>query len=153
MGIDMKNESVAVGNEATRENERSKYRGGAVLFVVSGIAAIAAGVATTVISKKRARQYLAMHGHDLEEIPESGTALALKALCYSTLITLGAFSISIFGLCKLFDIKSMDDLRTKIRQTRKQTSPDPNERTEFESLTDFLNYINERYGKPEAKKS
>lgn len=51
---------------------------------------------------------------------------------------------------KLFQ---MDDLRAKIRHARQQRPPNPYERTEFENLSDFLNYLNEKYGKSEAEKS
>ncbi|EEB20090.1 conserved hypothetical protein [Pediculus humanus corporis] len=125
---------------------------GAYALGLSGTAAVIAGVVATKIAKKKSKEYFKDLNVEPKVVLESPTALAFRALAVSTVISVGIFSVAIFGFCKWANINNLDDLRAKVNSLRKHKVTNSDERTEFENLTDFLTYLSEKYdSKTKAK--
>lgn len=151
------------------------FAAGAFIVGISGVAALAAGVIAAKTAKKKSHEYYKDLNMEPKIVLESPTSLAFRALAWSTVISVGCFSLAVFSVCKWYGISNvsikckeflqirfkilihklihkllmlqLDDLRAKFKELKKapKVPSSPNERTEFENLSDFLNYLNETY--------
>ena len=80
---------------------------------------------------------------NLYKLHDRGVDIAKKALIRATLFSVSGFSIICFGIWKLSGANTFDEFRYKVGQVlpRLSKSTDKKSRTEFSSLTDFLQFV------------
>ncbi|KAI3387578.1 hypothetical protein SNEBB_001030 [Seison nebaliae] len=75
---------------------------------------------------------------------ESGASFAYRALKRSTLYTLTGFSLTCLSIWLLSGAKDFKEFRYKIGSYMPKLSPEKHKgRTDFENLTEFMEYLNE----------
>jgi Protein of unknown function (DUF1358) len=77
---------------------------------------------------------------------EGGGSLALRALALGSLCAVGGVGLLCFSVYKLLDVQNSADFRRKMTAIMPQVpkkAGNPNERTDFESIRDFFQYIGE----------
>jgi len=77
---------------------------------------------------------------------EGGGSLALRALGWGSLYAVGGVGIFCYAIYKLLNIQDAADFRRKMSSIMPrvpQKPKNPNERTEFESIREFFQYIGE----------
>ncbi|CAK9810761.1 Transmembrane protein 242 [Anthophora quadrimaculata] len=81
--------------------------------------------------------------------PESGAALATRALFWGSVWAVGGCGILFYGIWKLSGATTAEEFRLKVGNLlpRIPKNNPPKSRTEFENLTDLLKYVSEEWGK------
>ncbi|KAK9686335.1 Protein of unknown function (DUF1358) [Popillia japonica] len=107
-------------------SDSTKLKAGIFLSVVSGISALVGFSATLAAAKKQDAKYF-----------DKGIM--------STTHTQSGTGILVYGIWKFSGAKNFEEFRCKIGLVLpKITKETPGERTEFDGLTDLLNYIQTR---------
>jgi len=80
---------------------------------------------------------------------QSGTAVATRALGLATVYAVSGVSLVCFTIWKLVGAKDLHEFRYKVAEflPRVRRNDPPTSRTDFESLTDLMGYL-EQWGKP-----
>ncbi|CAL1273909.1 unnamed protein product [Larinioides sclopetarius] len=94
------------------------------------------------MAKKKDPVYFFKGMMPTKELPESGGALAMRALGWGTFYAVSGFSIFCFGVWKMMGVKNLEEFRMKVGNTlpRIPKSENPG-RSEFKNLRELLNYI------------
>ncbi|KAK6620940.1 hypothetical protein RUM43_011239 [Polyplax serrata] len=114
--------------EKNKELLKSRVKNAAYFIGFSTVVGVTAGVVAAKIAKKKSLEYYKdMNIVEAKPSIESPTHLAFRALAWSA-------------------VYSLDDLRTKVRTFANRNHKPSEGRTEFESFSDFLRYLNESSG-------
>lgn len=147
---------MATDEECDTKNEQKlslsyKLKAGLFLFATGGIGFLGGFSGALAQTKKqdpnkfdqgvigsistKERQQILLH--------ESGARLASKALAYGSLFAVGGTALLFLGIWKLSGAKDLQDFRQKAGSIlpRVPKNDPPQSRTEFSSLTDFLQYV------------
>ncbi|KAK6641859.1 hypothetical protein RUM44_013577 [Polyplax serrata] len=134
-------------NEKNKELLKNRVKNAAYFIGFSTVVGVTAGVVAAKIAKKKSLEYYKdMNIVEAKPSIESPTHLAFRALAWSAVYSVGACSIAVICALKWFNISSLDDLRTKVRTFANRNHKPSEGRTEFESFSDFLRYLNESSG-------
>ncbi|XP_068986559.1 transmembrane protein 242-like [Bombus flavifrons] len=81
-------------------------------------------------------------------LPESGAALATRALLWGSAWAVGGCGILFYGIWKLSGASTAEEFRLKVGNILPKIPKNdpPQSRTEFENLTDLLRYVSEEWG-------
>lgn len=82
---------------------------GAFVIGISGVTAVIAGVLTSRRAKRKGAEYFREHNKEIIVMTESPTALAFRALGWATVISVGICSLTVFGICQWYKIKSVSN--------------------------------------------
>ncbi|XP_075552692.1 transmembrane protein 242 [Dermacentor variabilis] len=125
-----------------------KYAEAAFLFGVAGAAAIFGFGMTLAQAKKRDPETFAEGLTASQNVHESGSKLALRALGRGTLYSVTGFSLFCFLAWKAIGVSNLEEFKLKVGSILPRIPKnEPQGRTEFSSLRDLLNYIIEESDK------
>ncbi|KAG0717000.1 Transmembrane protein 242 [Chionoecetes opilio] len=143
-------------NDTPKESKKFKYLAAAFLTGVAGVSMLGGFGMTLGMVKKKDPNMFNKGMMGAREVHEAGGALALRALGRGSLYAVAGFSVFCLSVWKLSGAKDLQDFRTKagsILPKIPKNDP-PQSRTEFEGLTDLLQYlITEDERKKEAGKA
>ncbi|XP_031841092.1 transmembrane protein 242 [Nomia melanderi] len=139
-----------MSNKKTDKQKENLY---ATVFL-SGIAGVSAliGFSSALASaKKQDMKAFDMGVMGGKALPESGTALAMRALFWGSVWAIGGCGLIFYGIWKLSGATNAQEFRVKMGSIlpRIPKNNPPQSRTEFENLTDLLRYVSEEWGKEE----
>lgn len=126
-----------------RASNKFKYQSAAFLTGVAGISMLGGFGMTLGMAKKKDPNMFNKGMMGTRELHEAGGALAMRALGWGTLYAVAGFSIFCFGIWKLMGVKDLQEFRMKAGSVlpRIPKNNPPQGRTEFEGLTDLLQYL------------
>ncbi|XP_063859338.1 transmembrane protein 242-like [Scylla paramamosain] len=136
--------------------EKFKYEAAAFLTGIAGVSVLGGFGMTLGMAKKKDPNMFNKGMMGTRELREAGGALALRALGWGSLYAVAGFSVFCFSVWKLSGAKDLNDFRMKAGSVLPKIPKNdpPQSRTEFEGLTDFLQYIiSEDERKKEARKA
>uniref|UniRef100_A0A1Q3F4W8 Transmembrane protein 242 n=1 Tax=Culex tarsalis TaxID=7177 RepID=A0A1Q3F4W8_CULTA len=129
--------------ELTEEERKYRYRAGAFLAGVAGISAIAGFSKTIMTAKKADPQFFEKGVQGSLAMQETGANLAMRALGWGTLYAFLGTGTICFAMWKMTGATNMKEFRESIGNVlpRLPKSDPPRSRTEFEGLTDLMQYL------------
>uniref|UniRef100_A0A182QT34 Transmembrane protein 242 n=1 Tax=Anopheles farauti TaxID=69004 RepID=A0A182QT34_9DIPT len=152
MGLPMEQSSRIAPSldELTEEQRKFRYRAGAFLAAVGATSAVAGFSKAIMSAKKSDPKYFDKGLHGSIALHEAGTSLALRALGWGTLYAILGTGTICFGIWKLSGAKDMKEFREAVGKVlpRVPRNDPPTSRTEFEGLTDLMQYLS-TWGKDE----
>ncbi|KFB39304.1 AGAP009165-PA-like protein [Anopheles sinensis] len=136
--------------ELSEDERKFRYRAGAFLATVGAASAIAGFSKAIMSAKKSDPKYFDKGLHGSIALHEAGTSLALRALGWGTLYAILGTGTICFGIWKLSGAKDMKEFRESVGRVfpRIPKNDPPKSRTEFEGLTDLMQYLS-TWGKDE----
>ncbi|XP_058124491.1 transmembrane protein 242 [Anopheles ziemanni] len=136
--------------ELSEDERKFRYRAGAFLATVGATSAIAGFSKAIMSAKKSDPKYFDKGLHGSIALHEAGTSLALRALGWGTLYAILGTGTICFGIWKLSGAKDMKEFRESVGRVfpRVPKNDPPKSRTEFEGLTDLMQYLS-TWGKDE----
>jgi len=143
------NSSEPAGNRGSRLDTVQKLKAFSFIGCVAGVSVLAGFGFSFSQSRKldpaKFQEGLTPAARNLE----SGTALAARALGRASLYAVSGVSLICFSVWTLVGAKDLHEFRYKVAQylPRVRRSDPPQSRTEFESLTDLMGYL-DQWGKP-----
>ncbi|XP_040167567.1 transmembrane protein 242 [Anopheles arabiensis] len=141
---------VPTAEEQAEERRKFRYRAGAFLAAVGATSAVAGFSKAIMSAKKSDPKYFDKGLHGSLALHEAGTSLALRALGWGTLYAILGTGTICFGIWKLSGAKNMEEFRQAVGSAfpRVPRNDPPTSRTEFEGLTDLMQYLS-TWGKEE----
>ncbi|XP_035912977.1 transmembrane protein 242 [Anopheles stephensi] len=136
--------------ELSEEKRKFRYRAGAFLAAVGATSAVAGFSKAIMSAKKSDPKYFDKGLHGSIALHEAGTSLALRALGWGTLYAILGTGTICFGIWKLSGANNMEEFREAVGKVlpRVPRNNPPTSRTEFEGLTDLMQYLS-TWGKDE----
>lgn len=132
-------------DSAAVEEERRKYRyrAGAFLGLVGGVAALFGFSRTLGRAKREEAAFIAKGGRETLILMDAGSSLALRALGWGTLYAFLGTGAFCYGVWKLSGATNMEEFRKKMGSglPRLTKTDPPTSRTEFDGLTDLMKYL------------
>lgn len=128
------------------ENRKHKYRATAFIFGIAGISALIGFSRTLSMAKKNDAQYFDKGiAASSIEMTETGAQLALRALKWGTLLAIIGTGSFCFGVYILTGARDLKEFRTICGNVLPKIpkNKEPQSRTEFENLSDFMSYISQ----------
>lgn len=113
------------------------------------------GYSLSVTKKQDSKSYLKGIQPNLFEVHESGAGLARRALLRATLYSVTGFSLFCVGVWKLSGASNFEEFRYTVGSLLPRITKPPSEqqgRTEFKSLTDFMQYLVDEDNKKKKRK-
>lgn len=113
------------------------------------------GYSLSVTKKQDSKSYLKGIQPNLFEVHESGASLARRALLRATLYSVTGFSLFCVGVWKLSGASNFEEFRYTVGSLLPRITKPPSEqqgRTEFKSLTDFMQYLVDEDNKKKKRK-
>uniref|UniRef100_A0A182PFQ9 Transmembrane protein 242 n=1 Tax=Anopheles epiroticus TaxID=199890 RepID=A0A182PFQ9_9DIPT len=137
-------------DELAEKRRKFRYQAGAFLGLVGATSAIAGFSKAIMSAKKSDPKYFDKGLHGSIALHEAGTSLALRALGWGTLYAILGTGTICFGIWKLSGAKNMEEFRQAVGSAlpRVPRNDPPTSRTEFEGLTDLMQYLT-TWGKEE----
>ncbi|KAI4465049.1 transmembrane protein [Holotrichia oblita] len=133
---------VAIENKLS---DSTKLKAGIFFTVVSGISALVGFSATLAAAKRQDAKYFDKGIMNATPTQTSGVQLALRALGWGTLYAFAGTGILAYGIWKCAGVNNFEEFRYKVGSVLpKITKETPGERTQFDGLTDLLNYLQTR---------
>ncbi|ROT74183.1 transmembrane protein 242 [Penaeus vannamei] len=126
-----------------KEDDKFRYTAAAFLTGVAGASMLGGFGMTLGMAKKKDPHMFNKGMMGARELHEAGGALAMRALGWGTFYAVTGFSIFCFCAWKLTGSKDLQDFRMKAGSIlpRIPKNNPPQSRTEFEGLTDLLQYL------------
>ncbi|XP_060517209.1 transmembrane protein 242 [Cylas formicarius] len=127
-------------------NREFRVKAGIFLAVVSGISAFVGFGTTVLTARKQDPKYFGRGLIPTRQLPESGAALALRALGWGTLYAHLGCGLFFYGIWKLSGAKDLAEFRDKMGKLLPNIPKNnpPQGRTEFDGLNDLLEYISQQ---------
>jgi len=141
--------SAAPGNRGSRLDTVQKLKAFSFIGCVAGMSVLAGFGFSFSQSRKldpsKFQEGLSPAAKNLE----SGTGLAARALGRATVYAVSGVSLICFSIWTLVGAKDLHEFRYKVAEylPRVRRNDPPTSRTEFESLTDLMGYL-DQWGKP-----
>ncbi|RZF39149.1 hypothetical protein LSTR_LSTR005777 [Laodelphax striatellus] len=133
-------------------DERMKWKESLFLASVTGVSAFVAFGSTLAMAKRKDPKMFSKGLFASSELPESGTALAMRALKYGTMYAVTGCGLLFYGIWKLSGAENLQDFRMRMGAILPRiTKEGAQGRTEFENFTDFMNYVSKKPGDRESK--
>ncbi|KAK2187940.1 hypothetical protein NP493_149g02004 [Ridgeia piscesae] len=131
--------NIDIGNDCSKQLAK-KSRTPEIIFLagVASMSMMCGFGATLAVAKKKDPNMFTKGLIAGEHIPESGAALAMRALGWGTLYAVTGVGLICFGIWKLSGAKSMEDFRAKIPKAPKK---EPTGRNSFKNTTELIDYI------------
>ncbi|XP_064594801.1 transmembrane protein 242-like [Liolophura sinensis] len=125
-----------------KDRKSSVVVGGMYLTTVTGFSLLFGFGMTVMMAKKRDPTMFTKSLLGSREIPESGGALALRALGWGTLYSVTGVGLLSLLVWKLLGVKSAEELREKM-QTKFPQIPknNPPGRSEFKTVRELVDYL------------
>ncbi|RWR98697.1 Transmembrane protein 242-like protein, partial [Dinothrombium tinctorium] len=123
------------------------------LSSVAGISTLFGFGLTVAVAKKKDPQYFAK-GLQMasKNIPESGGALAMRALGYGSLYAVTGFSVFCFVVWKAMGVKDLAEFRQKVGSFLPRIPKKEHQgKSDFKSLRELITYISEESKKSDNK--
>lgn len=113
------------------------------------MSAIIGFASTLAVVKKKDPQTFNEGVMGVKGMSESGASLAMRALGWGTLYAVTGCGILFYGIWKLSGATNAKEFRYKMGSLlpRIPKNDPPQSRTEFEGLTDLLQYVSNEWGK------
>jgi len=135
--------------DTVKQQKAEKIKAGLFLTIVTAFGFLSGFGLSFSSTKKRELKELSKEAErSFYYLHESGVELARKALLRATFFSVSGFGIFCFGIWKLSGAQTFDEFRYKIgnilpriSSQRKKIDQISTSRTEFESLTDFIQYV------------
>jgi len=140
---------ASAGNRGSRLDTVQKLKAFSFIGCVAGVSVLAGFGFSFSQSRKldpgKFQEGLTPAARNLE----SGTGFAARALGRATVYAVSGVSLVCFTVWKLVGAKDLHEFRYKVAEylPRVRRNDPPTSRTEFESLTDLMGYL-ENWGKP-----
>ncbi|XP_053675764.1 transmembrane protein 242 [Anopheles nili] len=141
--VEQPNRIAPALDELTEEQRKFRYRAGAFLAAVGATSAVAGFSKAIMSAKKSDPKYFDKGLHGSIALHEAGTSLALRALGWGTLYAILGTGTICYGIWKLSGAKDMNEFREVVGKAfpRVPRNNPPTSRTEFEGLTDLMQYL------------
>ncbi|XP_066964073.1 transmembrane protein 242 [Macrobrachium rosenbergii] len=136
--------------------DKSTYQAAAFLTGIAGASILGGFGMTLGMAKKKDPEMFNKGMIGARDLHMAGGALAMRALAWGTLYAVTGFSLFCLGVWKLSGASNLQEFRMKAGNIlpRIPKNDPPQSRTEFEGLTDLLQYlINEDTKKKMEKNS
>ncbi|KAI0208732.1 transmembrane protein 242 [Lamellibrachia satsuma] len=132
-------ENTDTGTDCSKQLVK-KSRTPEIIFLasVAGMSMMCGFGATLAVAKKKDPNFFTKGLLAGEHIPESGAALAMRALGWGTLYAVTGVGLICFGIWKLSGAKNMEDFRAKIPKAPKKETQG---RNSFKNITELVDYI------------
>ncbi|GBM43239.1 Transmembrane protein 242 [Araneus ventricosus] len=129
-------------SETGDKKKNNKLLETSFLLTVTGMSILGGFGMALALAKKRDPVYFFKGMMPTKELPESGSALAMRALGWGTFYAVSGFSIFCFGVWKMMGVKNLEEFRMKVGNAlpRIPKSENPG-RSEFKNLRELLNYV------------
>ncbi|XP_050081871.1 transmembrane protein 242 [Anopheles aquasalis] len=143
MGTTVDQENRLASLELSEEERKFRFRAWAFLASVGATAAVAGFSKAIMTAKKSDPKYFDKGLHASLSLHEAGTSLALRALGWGTLYAILGTGTICFGIWKLSGAKDMKEFRESMGRAfpRVPRNDPPRSRTEFDGLTDLMQYL------------
>jgi hypothetical protein len=143
------NQTQLTNKDPIKQRKAEKIKAGLFLTIVTAFGFLSGFGLSFSSTKKRELKELSKEAErSFYYLHESGVELARKALLRATLFSVSGFGIFCFGIWKLSGAQTFDEFRYKIgnilpriSSQRAKVDQISTSRTEFESLTDFIQFI------------
>ncbi|XP_055597129.1 transmembrane protein 242-like [Uranotaenia lowii] len=127
----------------TEEERKFRFRAAAFLAGVAGASALAGFSKTLMSAKKSDPQFFEKGIQGSIVMQETGASLAMRALGWGTLYAVLGTGAICFGVWKMTGATNMKEFRESMGSIlpRIPKNDPPRSRTEFEGLTDLMQYL------------
>ncbi|XP_058814717.1 transmembrane protein 242 [Topomyia yanbarensis] len=129
--------------QSSDDERKYRYRAAAFLAGVAGISAIAGFGKTVMSAKKSDPQFFEKGIQGSIAMRETGASLAMRALGWGTLYAFLGTGTICYGIWKLTGASNFQEFRQTIGSLfpKIPKNDPPSSRTEFEGLTDLMEYL------------
>ncbi|RUS86177.1 hypothetical protein EGW08_006071 [Elysia chlorotica] len=135
-------DSKTSASDKLQPDKYYRFKAGLFLTSLTGASILGGFGMTMAMAKKQDPTNFAKGIHGSREIPESGVALATRALARGSLYSVAGFSLFCFTVWKLMGVSNLAEFRYKVGtwmpKIPKNDSPG---RGDFKTLRDLLNFI------------
>ncbi|XP_078041795.1 transmembrane protein 242 [Augochlora pura] len=134
-----------------KKTDKKKENLYATVFLgsIAGVSALIGFSGALAAAKKQDTKGFDMGVMGGKGLPESGTALAMRALFWGSVWAIGGCGLLFYSIWKITGATNAQEFRMKVGSIlpRIPKNDPPQSRTEFENLTDLLRYVSEDWGK------
>ncbi|XP_058450566.1 transmembrane protein 242 [Malaya genurostris] len=138
-------EIKSTSHEVVLSDDERKYRFRAAAFLagVAGISMIAGFGKTIMSAKKSDPQFFEKGIHGSIAMRETGASLALRALGWGSLYAVLGTGTICYGIWKMSGATNMQEFRESVGRVfpKVPKNDPPRSRTEFDGLTDLMQYL------------
>ncbi|XP_022194436.1 transmembrane protein 242 [Nilaparvata lugens] len=134
-----------LNSKLIKVDDRIKWKETMFLASVTGVSAFVAFGSTLAMAKRKDPKMFSKGLFASSELPESGAALAMRALKYGTIYAVTGCGLLFYGVWKLSGAENLHDFRMRMGAALPRiTKEGAQGRTEFENFTDFMNYVTKK---------